>query len=242
MKKLILLVVCTVFALTLSAVSKSEAKGTYGDDVDAFCLDSNPFNGNCELCHVPNDKKKLTTSMTEYKSGNLCYFCSTDTNCTDTGPLCVDGDGDGFFATDGCGTPVDCNDNDRSINPGLAEDCSDTKDNDCNGLIDSQDPACGVIDCTDNDGDGFSIEGGLCGTADCNDGNPDIYPGATDTCNDGIDQDCSGKDRTKGKGCKTTDSVRPEGKGKTCSDGLDNDGDGLTDCDDDGCYGNRACR
>ena len=44
-------------------------------------------------------------------------------------------------------------------------------------------------DPVDADGDGFSTEQG-----DCNDANSAIYPGATDICGDGIDQDCSGAD------------------------------------------------
>ena len=236
MRKFLLMIIIVIGALSVLGLNESEAKGTYGQDVDSFCLNSDPYAGDCLLCHS-SDKKELTTPMTEYKNGNLCYFCSDDSSCTG-GPVCVDGDGDGFFAADGCGTAVDCNDNDPNINPGLAEDCFDTKDNDCNGLIDSQDPECGVIDCTDIDGDGFSVDGEFCGPIDCDDSDPETYPGAIDICNDSIDQDCSGKDRTKGKGCKTP----REGKGKTCSDGLDNDNDGLTDCSDDGCYRNRACR
>lgn len=43
----------------------------------------------------------------------------------------------------------------------------------------------------DNDSDGFSENQG-----DCNDVSSVIYPGATETCGDGIDQDCSGADLT----------------------------------------------
>ena len=65
-------------------------------------------------------------------------------------------------------------------------------------------------DCTDNDGDGFAVEGDTCGNAcgpvDCDDANPDVFPGAA------------------------------EGPtGPTCSDGLDNDCDGLIDMNDTGC-------
>jgi len=46
--------------------------------------------------------------------------------------------------------------------------------------------------CTDNDGDGYSIEGGNCGKIDCNDGNPNANPEATEVCNDDVDNDCDG--------------------------------------------------
>lgn len=43
----------------------------------------------------------------------------------------------------------------------------------------------------DFDGDGYTPNEG-----DCNDNNPEINPGATDYCGDGIDQDCNGGDVT----------------------------------------------
>ncbi|MBI2449167.1 hypothetical protein HYV49_02630 [Candidatus Pacearchaeota archaeon] len=51
------------------------------------------------------------------------------------------------------------------------------------------------ISCIDNDGDGYSIDGagGICldPELDCNDANNAIYPGATELCNDEIDNNCA---------------------------------------------------
>lgn len=61
--------------------------------------------------------------------------------------------------------------------------------------------SCSAPVCTDGDGDGYFAEGGACGPTDCNDADANIHPGACDILNDGIDQDCSGADRKKGKPC-----------------------------------------
>lgn len=44
-------------------------------------------------------------------------------------------------------------------------------------------------ECTDYDEDGYSPEGGDCGAWDCNDEDPEVYPGASELCND-QDDDC----------------------------------------------------
>jgi hypothetical protein len=46
--------------------------------------------------------------------------------------------------------------------------------------------------CTDSDGDGFFVEAACSGPVDCNDTDPSISPGATEICDDGIDNDCDG--------------------------------------------------
>ncbi|RDH85744.1 MAG: hypothetical protein DIZ80_02115 [endosymbiont of Galathealinum brachiosum] len=106
--------------------------------------------------------------------------------------------------------------------------------------------------CTDADSDGFFAEAG-CGTElDCNQFDATINPDACDIKRDGIDQNCDGVDRTKGKSCPAPDggsdggTTEPvfgvEGKGKSCSDGIDNDLDGLLDCQDTDCSNNKSCR
>jgi len=48
------------------------------------------------------------------------------------------------------------------------------------------------LNCTDSDGDGYFVEGGCCGTVDSDDSDPDMYPGATETCDDVKDNNCDG--------------------------------------------------
>jgi hypothetical protein len=53
---------------------------------------------------------------------------------------CWDADGDGFYDP-ACGGD-DCNDSDATMFPGAIESCTDGVDNDCNALVDSEDPSC----------------------------------------------------------------------------------------------------
>lgn len=230
MKKGFILAILVLVALGLSlglSAHDGEAKNAYLNDVNGTCGSSY----GCGLCHIdPKGGGPLTADGEAYVASGYdnCSFCPTVCGTP------VDSDGDGYDST------ADCNDNDASINPGATEICDDATDNDCNGLIDLEDPACGVPPtCTDSDGDGYSAEGGDCGAADCNDADAAINPGACDIKADGIDQDCSGKDRLKGKACPG--GASPEGKGKTCKDGIDNDLDGATDCADTDCASAKVC-
>jgi hypothetical protein len=51
-------------------------------------------------------------------------------------PTCTDADADGYYTESGCGTTMDCNDNNNAIHPGITEICCDGIDNDCDGTID----------------------------------------------------------------------------------------------------------
>ncbi|MFA5125971.1 MAG: right-handed parallel beta-helix repeat-containing protein [archaeon] len=60
-----------------------------------------------------------------------------------------------------------------------------------------------LTQCTDNDNDGYFLDGEICGTIDCNDGNSEINSGAIELCTDGIDNDCDGKIDSADPDCST---------------------------------------
>ncbi|MDJ0741703.1 MAG: MopE-related protein, partial [Gammaproteobacteria bacterium] len=124
---------------------------------------------------------------------------------------CSDVDGDGFAIEGGSCGPIDCDDSNAAVNPGAAEICTDGIDNNCNALVDAADPTASDCPtnrtCRDNDGDGFSPEGGLCGPVDCNDQDPATSPGANEDCNDNRDNDCDGATDAADDECNGADCI-----------------------------------
>ncbi|MFC1890277.1 choice-of-anchor E domain-containing protein [Thermodesulfobacteriota bacterium] len=70
----------------------------------------------------------------------LCYILLGGQQGCET---CTDNDGDGYALEGGSCGPIDCDDSDSRVNPGAEEICVDTIDNDCDDLIDPEDPGCG---------------------------------------------------------------------------------------------------
>ena len=128
--------------------------------------------------------------------------------CRRDEPVCyVDADGDGWGdEPTSCDAPSvsvdgDCDDLDASVNPGATEVCGPA-DDDCDGLLDEDDPdlSDAIPLYVDADGDGFGGDVvGACElgdgltvvSGDCDDDNEDIHPGAPEDC-DAIDADCDG--------------------------------------------------
>ena len=84
----------------------------------------------------------------------------------------VDADGDGSRV------PADCNDADPTVRPGIAEVCTDGKDNDCDALSDCLDDGCAGMGCG---------VGGVCTNQAC------IAPTEVSLCLDGLDNDLDTK-------------------------------------------------
>ncbi len=148
-----------------------------------------------------------------------------DLDCADDDPRLhpetvwyADVDGDGYGNPDvswtQCAHPgdaslsnADCDDANPDIRPGVFEVC-DTIDNDCDGLIDDDDPgvdtSTGAPFYADSDSDGFGDPsdfvyrcalpaGRTTDHTDCDDTTSDVHPGAVDECGDGVDSDCDGR-------------------------------------------------
>ncbi|MED5372100.1 MAG: MopE-related protein [Myxococcota bacterium] len=134
-------------------------------------------------------------------------------------PWYFDDDGDGYgdpatllMACDQPSGTVsqagDCAPDDPWIHPGATEICDGGVDNDCDGQADdaddSLDPSTAQLHYPDLDRDGFgdSGEDGILAceapgdtalrSGDCDDTRAEVNPGASEVCNDGLDNDCSG--------------------------------------------------
>src|SRR3989338_5345688 len=143
-------------------------------------------NAQCDLTHLcqPTECDLFdgcyTNIYRDYDDAqNTCLTgCSCTANICNNYILEQDIDGDNYSPS--CG---DCRPNDPNINPGIIENnpslCSDNIDNDCDNLIDFNDPDC-ASQCIDVDQDNYGI-GQTCLGTDCDDNNPNIH--ATISCN-----------------------------------------------------------
>ena len=133
-------------------------------------------------------------SSTNFHPGATEYCTDpSDYNC-DSSTMYADADGDHVAACD------DCDDTRANVYPGADELC-DLVDNDCDGVIDEDSAINTATWYLDQDGDGHgsthswdacSAPTGYVGTSDdCNDSLRQVYPGASELCDD-IDNDCDG--------------------------------------------------
>ncbi len=176
----------------------------------------------CDFCDNDND------GLVDEDFPNLGDVCTVGVGlCKNTGVIICTDDGSGTECTAQPYPP-------RTEGPPQTHRCQDGLDNDCDGLIDLDDPDClepEVCDGIDNDGDGeidedFPTLGDMCqvGSGQC------AASGIIVCTADGSGVMCSA---SPGKGS-------PEGPvGCDCADGIDNDCDGLIDLDDPDCGGSQ---
>ena len=136
-----------------------------------------------------------------------------DDNVSDLPLWYIDSDGDGYgdpsLSVEDCDAPAtfyvtngeDCNDSNSAISPSADEEC-DGVDNNCDGLLDGTDSINQSTFYLDSDGDGFGDVaqttqactvpfGYSTDNTDCNDNDQDVFPNATEYCNN-KDEDCDG--------------------------------------------------
>ena len=162
--------------------------------------------GNFSVTNNPLLKECCAFDMILNTPGSIAgttNFSNNQVNCnsvTNIDQSC-DTDGDGVSPMEG-----DCDDNNVDIFPGNLEIC-DGIDNNCNELIDSEDPNIDslttMICYIDQDADGFGDsqtpgiytceipEGYVTNNSDCDDQDASINPASEEIC-DGIDNNCDG--------------------------------------------------
>jgi len=188
--------------------------------------------GTVEACEAPGTEYVPASQEEDCDDGDAEMFpnhletcdgkdnnCNNETDEQGEEVYSLDQDGDGYGGTGpeisgGCIPPegygpvgTDCNDSDAAINPGATEVCdSSGTDEDCNGLVDDQDPDVAYTEedyyYDDQDGDGYgetgtgviacqAPEGYVNTPGDCDDEDSEVNPGVTEVC-DGIDNNCDG--------------------------------------------------
>lgn len=188
----------------------------------AVYRDALPETVSIQALGFSNDACDVRTVPTEESTLDAATFAQTPTAVTLqlVRGAATDGDGDGFSP------PVDCNDADPLVKPGVVELCNDAVDNDCKDGIDCADPSCAAMSC----GAGATCSGQACHENLCSDG----IDGDRDGLTDCADPDCDMVACGTGTGARCTASACVE---QTCTDNVDNDGDGMKDCADLDCAG-----
>ena len=172
---------------------------TDNTDCDDTAADVSP--AGTELCNGVDDDCDGVIDPSS-SADALTWYADTDS----------DGYGDASTTTTACDAPTgyvadntDCDDGHYAISPGASEVCN-WEDDDCDGLVDDDDPTLDLGTRStwyaDADSDGYgdpastgpgcdAPSGYTADYADCDDTDAAINPAATDDC-DGLDNDCDG--------------------------------------------------
>ncbi len=164
------------------------------DDCDDANADVHP--GATEIC---NDVDDDCSGDPDDGVGDLWYADEDADGYGDPDVSVQDCDGNTGYVADA----TDCDDLDPQVFPGADEVCND-QDDDCDALVDDDDPD--LVDAPvwslDFDGDGYggadvqvaaceAPEGYVADATDCDDAHAEASPDGTEVC-DGLDNDCDG--------------------------------------------------
>ncbi len=190
---------------------------SYGDasSIDIDCYEPTGFvadNNDCD-----DDDATQYPGADEYCNGedDDCDGDTDEDDAVDVGTWYADSDGDSYGDASSididCYEPTgfvadnnDCDDDDATQYPGADEYCNG-EDDDCDGFTDEDDAVDVSTWYTDADGDSFGDatttdigciqpSGFVADSTDCDDADSSVFPGAPETCEDGIDQNCDSTD------------------------------------------------
>ena len=179
-------------------VEDCEAPSGYADNPDD-CNDDEPlaWPGANETCNELDDDCDGDIDEASASDAGLWYLDDDADGYGDAAISVASCEGDAGYVAD----DTDCDDTDPAVNPGETEVCNGT-DDDCDTLIDDDDPD--VADMStfyvDDDGDGYGDasvalvacelpSGAADDDTDCDDTASEVHPDATELCN-GTDDDC----------------------------------------------------
>ncbi|MEM9072809.1 MAG: hypothetical protein AAGE52_30160 [Myxococcota bacterium] len=193
--------------------------------IDGVCH----FTADSAMC---DDGERCTTDRCDLMRGCIAInnnlscddgvFCNGNDTCASGACSLHDGNACGGLTCnadamicEGCGRDADCPNGQRCDSgsctcPSATEDCTNGRDDDCDGLSDCDDPNCEDVLC--------NPDGRVCfaGRCECT---------LVESCGDGVTNDC---DDAIDEGCGP-------GVESDCGDGVDNNMDGPRDCADPTC-------
>ncbi len=186
---------------TTSMAACSQPAGYVVDGTDCDDTDANSYPGATEVCDGADNNCDGTIDNSAVDATTWYQDADKDTygNASVSSLSC---DAPAHYVADN----TDCDDTKNKVNPAATETCNGIDDN-CDGNIDEAGATGETSWYVDADGDGYGAgtatvsacnkpSGYASTNTDCDDADNTTYPGATEVCEDGVDNDCDNADLT----------------------------------------------